>query len=94
MPTIYIIAGCNRAGKTKAAYNLLPHVFETVEFVNADEIARGLSPFNFEGVTFQAARIIIERLHGLVNEKKSFAFETTLSVLGYFPFIKEAKLKG
>ena len=51
MPTIYIIAG-PMAGKTTAAYNLLPDVFDTVEFVNGDEIARGLSPFNFEGVTF------------------------------------------
>lgn len=48
MPTIYIIAGPNGAGKITAAYNLLPDVFNTAEFVNVDEIARGLSPFNFE----------------------------------------------
>ncbi len=52
MPDIFIIAGCNGAGKTTAAYNLLPEVFKTVEFVNADEIARGLSPFNPTGVAF------------------------------------------
>ncbi len=94
MPTIYIIAGPNGAGKTTAAYTLLPDVFNTYEFVNADEIARGLSPFNFEGVTFQAARIMIERLYQLVKENKSFAFETTLSGLTYLPFIKDAKTKG
>jgi len=94
MPTIYIIAGCNGAGKTTAAYNLLPKVFDTIEFVNADEIAIGLSPFNVEGVSFQAARIMIERLHSLVNEKKSFAFETTLSGLAYLQFINEAKAEG
>ncbi len=72
----------------------MPDVFETVEFVNADEIARGLSPFNFEGVTFQAGRIMIERLDQLLNEKKSFAFETTLSGLSYLKFIRNAKSKG
>lgn len=62
MAEIFIIAGCNGAGKTTAAYNLLPGVFKTVEFENADEIARGLSPLNVEGVAFQAGRIMIERI--------------------------------
>ena len=61
MPDIYIIAGCNGAGKTTAAYNLLPDVFNTVEFINADEIARGLSPFNPSGAAFAAGRIMLER---------------------------------
>jgi len=52
-----------------------------------------LSPFNFEGVTFQAARIMIERLHQLVKEMK-FAFETTVSGVGYLQFIKLSKLSG
>ncbi|MDQ2863833.1 MAG: hypothetical protein M3R50_09350 [Bacteroidota bacterium] len=91
MPTIYIIAGPNGAGKTTAAYNLLPEVFDTIEFVNAGEIARGLSPFNVEGVSLQAARIMIERLHNLVSERKDFAFETTLSGLSYLQFINRAK---
>ena len=94
MSSIYIIAGCNGAGKTTAAYNLLPDVFETVEFVNADEIARGLSPFNPEGVAFQAARIFLERLNYLVSRKESFAFETTLSGLTYLKFIESAKRQG
>jgi predicted ABC-type ATPase len=94
MPVIYIIAGANGAGKTTAAYNLLPEVFETSEFVNADEIAHGLSPFNFEGVTLQAGRIMMERINQLVKEKKSFAFETTLSGVTYLELIKLAKLAG
>ncbi len=94
MPVIYIIAGPNGAGKTTAAFSLLPKVFKTLEFVNADEIARGLSPFNFEGVTFQAGRIMIERLNQLLKEKKSFAFETTLSGKTYLHFIKKAKQAG
>ncbi len=94
MPDIFIIAGCNGAGKTTAAYNLLPDVFKTVEFVNADEIARGLSPFNPTGVAFQAGRIMLERLEQLIGENKNFSFETTLSGLSYLNFIKNAKEKG
>ena len=62
MPTIYIIAGPNGAGKTTAAYSLLPDVFETIEFVNADEIARGVSPLKPAGAAFQAGRIMLERI--------------------------------
>jgi predicted ABC-type ATPase len=94
MPDIFIIAGCNGAGKTTAAYNLLPDVFKTVEFVNADEIARGLSPFNPTGVAFQSGRIMLERLDQLLEENQSFSFETTLSGLAYINFIKKAKKKG
>ena len=94
MPTLYILAGPNGAGKTTAAYNLLPDVFQTVEFVNADEIARGLSPFNVESVAFQAGRIMLERLQQFIREKKSFAFETTLSGLSYLKFINAARLTG
>jgi predicted ABC-type ATPase len=94
MPTIYIISGPNGAGKTTAAYTLLPEVFKVVEFVNADEIARGLSPFNPEGVSFHAGRIMLERLEQLISEKKDFAFETTLSGLHYLNFIRDVKAKG
>ena len=94
MPEMYIIAGCNGAGKTTAAYTLLPGVFKTAEFVNADEIARGLSPFNVEGVAFQAGRIMLQRISQLIKEEKSFAFETTLSGLTYLQLVKDAKETG
>ena len=94
MPTLYIIAGPNGAGKTTAAYSLLPDVFTTVEFVNADEIARGISPLNPEGAAFQAGRIMLERLNELINKQISFAFETTLSGRTYLKFIGTARTKG
>jgi len=73
---------------------LLPDVFKTVEFVNADEIARGLSPFNPTGVAFQAGRIMLERLAQLIEEKRNFSFETTVSGLSYLNFIRKAKENG
>jgi predicted ABC-type ATPase len=94
MPEIFIIAGCNGAGKTTAAFSLLPNTFSTAEFVNADEIARGLSPLNPGGVAFQAGRIMLERMHSLMEEQKSFAFETTLSGIIYLEMIEAAKKKG
>ena len=94
MLEMFIIAGPNGAGKTTAAYKLLPGVFKTVEFVNADEIAKGLSPLNSESVAFQAGRIMLERLAYLIEKKESFAFETTLSGLAYLRFLREAKQAG
>lgn len=64
------------------------------EFVNADEIAKGLSPFQPESVSFQAGRIMIERIDELLNSGEDFAFETTLTTLSYLHTIKKAKEKG
>jgi predicted ABC-type ATPase len=94
MPSLYILAGPNGAGKTTAAFSLLPNVFKTVEFINADEIARGLSPFNVDSVAFQAGRIMLERFEYFIAQRKSFAFETTLSGLAYLKFIRFAKISG
>ena len=94
MPEIFIIAGCIGAGKTTAAYNLLPSVFETSEFINADEIARGNNPGNVEAAAFSAGKIMLQRINELIKNKKSFAFETTLSGNNYFEIIKNAKANG
>jgi predicted ABC-type ATPase len=94
MPTLYIIAGCNGAGKTTASYTLFPEILNCKEFVNADEIAKGLSPFQPESVSFQAGRIMLERIKFLINQQVDFAFETTLSTKSYLPLINEAKSKG
>lgn len=94
MPNLYIIAGCNGAGKTTASYTILPEMLSCNEFVNADEIAKGLSPFQPEKVSFQAGRIMLERVHELLKQKVDFAFETTLTTLSYQSIIKTAKKKG
>lgn len=64
------------------------------EFVNADEIAKGLSPFQPESVSFQAGRIMIERINELINSGVDFAFETTLTTLSYINTILFAIGKG
>lgn len=75
----YIIAGCNGAGKTTASFTILPEILDCKEFVNANEIAKGLSPFQPEKVSFEAGRIMLNRINTLLSENENFAFETTLS---------------
>ena len=94
MPNIYIIAGCNGAGKTTASFTILPEMLDCKEFVNADEIARGLSPFQPESVSFHAGRIMLERIEELISNKVDFAFETTLTTLSYTNTIRLAKELG
>ena len=91
---LYIIAGCNGAGKTTASFTILPEILDCHEFVNADEIAKGLSPFQPEKVSFEAGRIMLNRINELLSKNENFAFETTLSTKIYKSKIKEAKDKG
>jgi len=94
LPNLYIISGCNGAGKTTASFTVLPEMLDCREFVNADEIAKGLSPFQPESVSFQAGRIMIESIDELLNSGVDFGFETTLTTLSYLNTIKVAKEKG
>jgi predicted ABC-type ATPase len=91
---IYIIAGCNGAGKTTASFTILPEILDCKEFVNADEIAKGLSPFQPEKVAFEAGRIMLNRINFLLTENQNFAFETTLSTKSYRNTIAKAKATG
>lgn len=91
---LYIIAGCNGAGKTTASFTILPEILNCKEFVNADEIAKGLSPFQPEKVSIEAGRIMLERINDLLNSQENFAFETTLSAKSYRSKIFLAREKG
>lgn len=91
---LYIIAGCNGAGKTTASFTILPEIINCKEFVNADEIAKGLSPFQPERVAFESGRIMLNRIDELLKENESFAFETTLSTRSYKNKINTARKKG
>ena len=92
--TLYIIAGCNGAGKTTASLLLLPEILDCTEFVNADEIAKGISPFHPEEVAIQAGKLMLERIDVLVEGDKSFAIETTLSTKSYRLLVEKAHKKG
>ena len=94
MPELFIIAGCNGAGKTTAAYNLLPEVFKTVEFLNADEIARSINANDVEKAAFAAGKILLTKINEFIEIKKSFALETTLSGNTYLDIIEQAKING
>ena len=78
-PRIVILAGPNGAGKTTASKRLLRDALGIGEFVNADIIAAGLSGFAPESVAFEAGRIVLNRIRALIDQRASFAFETTLS---------------
>lgn len=94
MAILYIIAGCNGAGKTTASYSVLPEILGCREFVNADEIAKGLSPFNPSSVAIQAGRLMIQRIMGLLMSGETFSVETTLSTRSYISLIRQAQEKG
>ncbi len=90
---VYIIAGCNGAGKTTASYTILPEMLNCREFVNADEIAKGLSPFNPERMAIDAGRLMLQRMDDLLCQDEDFAFETTLASRSYTKFIEQAHAK-
>lgn len=91
---LYFIAGPNGAGKTTASHSLLPELWECSEFVNADEIARGLSPFNPNEMAIEAGRIQLMRISQLLENKESFSVETTLATRSYVRLIAEAHKRG
>ena len=91
---LYIISGCNGAGKTTASYTVLPDVLGCKEFVNADEIARGLSPFNPESVAIEAGRLMLQRIEDLLYKNETFSIETTLATKSYINLIRKAQAKG
>jgi len=87
---LYIISGPNGAGKTTASYSVLPGILQCREFVNADEIARGLSPFNPESVAIEAGRLMLSRIAELLGRDESFSIETTLATRSYFRLVEQA----
>ena len=94
LPKLYIIAGCNGAGKTTASFTILPEILGCKEFINADEIAKGLSPFQPESVAMQAGRIMLARMDELLQKGETFAFETTLATKSYKQKIEWAQANG
>lgn len=93
-PKLYIIAGCNGAGKTTASMTVLPDILDCREFVNADEIAKGLSPFKPEEVAIEAGKLMLQRIEHLLSRHVTFAIETTLATRSYKNLVERAKTMG
>jgi predicted ABC-type ATPase len=94
MPNLFVIAGPNGAGKTTYARRFLPEEMRTREFVNADLIAAGLSPFAPDKAAYEAGRIMLNRLRELAAQRADFSFETTLSGRTYAPLLREMRAAG
>ena len=93
-PNLYIIAGPNGAGKTTFARKFLPQYAECLEFVNADLIAGGLSPFAPERAAILGGRLMLEQIHSLTERGLDFGFETTLSGKTYVKLLRDMKKRG
>src|ERR1043165_2469797 len=93
-PVLYLIAGCNGAGKTTFAKQFLPHEVECLNFLNADLIAQGLSPLNTRAAALKAGRLLLEEFNKFVAKRETFAVESTLSGKTYMALLKKAKGHG
>lgn len=93
-PNLYIIAGPNGAGKTTFARKFLPDYVKCLEFINADLIAGGLSPFVPERAAIRAGRIMVEQIQSLSAQRRDFGFETTLSGKTYAKLFQDLRRKG
>jgi predicted ABC-type ATPase len=93
-PAIFVLGGPNGAGKSTAAPILLPNTLGITQFVNADLIAEGLSPFAPDSTAIQAGRLMLARINELSSKKESFGFETTLASKMFESFLLAKKQQG
>lgn len=91
---VYIIAGPNGSGKTTFAVKFLPKYVNCPNFVNADLIAHGLSPFSPGAAAIKAGKLVLEQIHEFEEMRVDFAFETTLSGKLYVKLFESLKEKG
>ena len=94
MPKMYIISGCNGSGKTTASYTLLPEMLECNQFVNSDEFAKSLSPFNPAEASVTASRYMLQKIYYLLSHNMDFCVETTLATRSLLGIINDAKSRG
>lgn len=94
MPKMYIISGCNGSGKTTASYTLLPEMLECNQFVNSDEFAKSLSPFNPAEASVTASRYMLQKIYYLLGNNMDFCVETTLATRSLLGIINDAKSRG
>jgi predicted ABC-type ATPase len=88
---LYIVAGPNGVGKTTFASKFLPKYADCQNFINADLIAQGMSPFSPEAASVRAGRLILSEIRFFARRRETFAFEATLSGRGYLRLIRQLK---
>jgi predicted ABC-type ATPase len=93
-PTIYLVAGCNGAGKTTFARQFLPAEVQCLNFLNADYLAQGLSPLDPETAAMRAGRLVVAEIRRLLRRRQSFAVESTLSGITYLRWLRRARHSG
>ncbi len=93
-PRLYIIAGPNGVGKTTFAREFLPNYADCKNFINADLIAEGVSPFSPETAAFHAGRLMLGEINLFAKRGADFGFETTLSGRGHLHLIRQLKNQG
>lgn len=93
-PSVYIIAGPNGAGKTTFAREFLRNYADCKNFINADLIAQGVSPFSPEAAAFRAGRLMLREINSYAKRRDDFSFETTLSGRSYMSLIRRLRISG
>lgn len=91
---VYIIAGPNGSGKTTFASKFLPYYVRCLNFVNADLIAQGLSPFSPRDAAIKAGKLVLSQIHEFARAGVDFSFESTLAGKSYVNFFKELRTRG
>lgn len=94
MPKLYIVSGCNGAGKTTASYALLPEMLGCSQFVNSDEFAKNLSPFSPDSASIQASKLMLLKINYLFKRHEDFAIETTLATRSLKKMVRYAQNEG
>lgn len=94
MASVLLIGGPNGAGKTTTAMDLLPRELHWRHFVNADNIAAGLSPLDPDAAAIPAGKLMLRRIHELAERGEDFAFESTLAAKSFAPFLRNCQTRG
>ena len=94
MPRLFIIAGCNGSGKTTASYSVLPEMLECTQYVNSDEFAKSLAPFDPDSASVSAGRFMLMRIKYLFDRQDDFCIESTLATRSLLRMLREAKSNG
>ena len=94
MPRLFIISGCNGSGKTTASYSVLPEMLECTQYVNSDEFAKSLAPFDPDSASVRAGRFMLMRINYLFSRREDFCIESTLATRSLLRMVREAKDNG